>query len=313
MNTGKKIVVLGSNGFIGTHLVSWLSSQGYSVAGVDMVDKVDATLGLKKANHFYKLVLPDHSFEKLLSEFKPGAIISASGPASVAHSILDPSADFVGSVDVTFFVLESIRKVLPECRFLMLSSAAVYGNPATLPIDEKAVLSPISPYGYHKMMCEFLMKEYFEIYQVRTSVVRIFSAYGPGLRKQILWDVYKKAISHKQVRLFGTGKETRDFIHIRDIVRAIQMLLEKTNFSGDVFNVANGYEVSIEKLSQLFLAALGMEDKEIVFSGETKVGDPKRWRADIAQLKRIGYHQTISLEQGVDEYAKWVLEGGDPR
>jgi UDP-glucose 4-epimerase len=302
----KIIIVLGSSGFIGAHLVSRLRSQNYYVVGVDMVERVDLTLGLKTPDRFYKLILPDQRFEKVLEEIKPDTVINASGPASVASSLLDPAKDFNGSVDLCFFVLEALRKVLPECRFLLLSSAAVYGNPANLPVKEIAPLAPISPYGYHKMMCEALLKEYFLIYGVETSVVRIFSAYGPGLRKQILWDIYHKAITNKQVELFGTGEETRDFIFVQDVAYSIQLILEQGTFNADLYNVANGREVSVKELGQLFLSSLGLKNVEMVFSGQAKSGDPKRWCADIGQIRKMGYSPSVSLERGIPEYAGWI-------
>ena len=306
MINNKRIIVLGSSGFIGSHLVSWFRSQDYHVAGVDMANNAALALGLKEPDIFYRFILPDKRFEDVIKEFRPEAIINASGPSSVANSLLNPAADFYGSVNLGFSVLESIRKVLPDCRYLLLSSAAVYGNPAYLPVSEDTKLNPISPYGYHKMMCEELIREYFDIYGVRTSTVRIFSAYGPGLRKQILWDIYHKAIKNKQVDLFGTGEETRDFIYIQDITYSIQLILERSIFNADIYNVANGYEVNIRELTQLFLSSLGMKNVDIAFSGEIKPGDPQRWCADIQKIKQLGFVSHFDLEYGLAEYVRWI-------
>lgn len=301
-----RVIVLGSGGFIGAHLVSWLRSQNYYTVGIDTVDRADPTLGLENAELFHQLALPDQCFDEILRETKPDVIINAAGPASVANSLLDPATDFNGSVNLCFFALEALRRILPECRFLLLSSAAVYGNPLSLPVKEGDPLNPISPYGYHKMMCETLAREYFDIYGIRSSIIRIFSAYGPGLRKQVLWDIYRKAIINKQVTLYGTGEETRDFIFVRDIAYAIQLILEQGTLNADSYNVANGYEVSIKELGRLFLSSLEMENAKVVFSGETKLGDPKKWCADISQIRNMGYAPHVSLEQGILEYVKWV-------
>ncbi|MBI5308208.1 MAG: GDP-mannose 4,6-dehydratase [Planctomycetes bacterium] len=306
MTNSKCVIVLGSSGFIGSHLVSWLRSYGYYVVGIDMVDRVDSTIILIKPDIFYQLVLPDQHFEDILKEIKPDVVINASGPASVANSLLDPTADFTGSVNLCFFVLEALRKILPECRFLLLSSAAVYGNPSYLPVEETASSNPISPYGYHKMMCEILVREYFNIYGIRTSTVRIFSAYGPGLRKQILWDIYLKVIKNKQVELFGTGKETRDFIFVQDVAYAIQLILEQGAFDAEIYNVANGCEVSIEELGRLFLSSLKVGNWKLAFSSVTKPGDPKRWCADIGKIKSLGYSPQVGLENGILQYVKWA-------
>jgi UDP-glucose 4-epimerase len=306
----KNVIVLGSSGFIGGQLVSWLRTQGYFVAGIDSVNERDLFLGLKKPNLFFQLNLPDKKLGQIIKEVGPVSIINASGPASVGDSILNPSMDFYGSVGVNFSVLETIRTVLPDAKYLMLSSAAVYGNPVSLPIRESHTLNPISPYGYHKVMVETLIEEYCNVYGLHTCSARIFSVYGPGLKKQILWDIYQKSGKDMPISLFGTGEESRDFIFVQDIAHAIQIILEKSNFTGNIYNIANGYEVSIKKISRLFVDALDFENKEIVFTGETKLGDPKRWHADIEQINKMGYSPSVSLEQGIYEYAKWVKKYG---
>lgn len=308
MAENNRVMVLGSNGFIGMHLVSQLRSQNYHVVGVDRNPGVVTPVsGLAAPDEFYPLNLPDQRFEDILQETKPSAIVNASGPASVAYSFHDPRADFSGSVDVCFFILETMRKTLPDCRFLFLSSAAVYGNPTSLPVKETDPLRPISPYGYNKQICELLLQEYFSVYGLKTSILRIFSAYGPGLKKQILWDLYLKSMKNERVDLFGTGDETRDFIFVQDLACAIQLILEQGVFHADIYNVANGHEVTIKTLAQLFLSSLKIE-KEMHFSGETKVGDPKKWCADIEKIMGLGYAPKVSLEQGVFAYANWLKE-----
>jgi nucleoside-diphosphate-sugar epimerase len=155
-------------------------------------------------------------------------------------------------------------------------------------------------------MCELLAQEYHAIYGIQTGSVRIFSAYGPGLRKQILWDIYQKALKSEKIALFGSGEETRDFIFVEDIARAIQLVLEKGVFNGNTYNLGSGTEVSIRELGELFLSSLGMKNAKLIFSGETKPGDPLRWCADIELIKGLGFAPGTQLEQGLLEYARWV-------
>ena len=127
---------------------------------------------------------------------------------------------------VTAFLLETLRTYLPSCRFVFLSSAAVYGNPQQLPSPRRSPCHPISPYGYHKYICEMLCREYGSIYSIKSSVLRIFSAYGERLRKQVIFDLCRKFSDPalKTVEVYGTGDETRDFIHARDIAQAIDRI-----------------------------------------------------------------------------------------
>ena len=156
-------------------------------------------------------------------------------------------------------------------------------------------------------MAEQLCNYYNRVHGYHIRSVRIFSAYGSGLRKQLLWDIYQKYQNTGKINLFGTGEETRDFIHVSDILRALELILA---YEGpeEIFNVANGEEVSIRELAETYAQILG-ESKDIVtFNGETKPGDPKNWRADISLLKKLGYEKKMDLAEGISDYVNWVRQ-----
>ena len=132
----------------------------------------------------------------------------------------DPGDDFRINTSMTFETLEAVRTQVPDCHFLLASSAAVYGEPPSLPVTEDAPLRPLSPYGFHKMQAEAMCREYAALHGLTTTALRIFSAYGPGLRRQVLWDICHKALTSPPVRLHGTGSESRDFVFVDDIAAA---------------------------------------------------------------------------------------------
>jgi UDP-glucose 4-epimerase len=215
-----------------------------------------------------------------------------------------PAADFQGNATLTFEMLDVLRQHAPGCRFLLLSSAAVYGNPATLPVSEDHPIAPLSPYGYHKRQAELLCEEFSRIYGLPTASARIFSAYGPGLRRQVVWDVCEKVLTTGRLTLHGTGSESRDFIHAADIARALCMVAEKAPCEGEIYNLASGRAVTIDELATLLLEAL---DSRVVpvFNGTATPGDPLHWRADMTKLSTLGFAPAISLEQGVRAVAAW--------
>lgn len=300
-----KVLITGSNGFLGRYISEEYYRNGWSVYGLDR----DLSQIERKNDHCfserYFIELPNPELDEILQKNLPDLIVHAAGPSSVQDSMKDPGRDFSGSIGVLFPVLNSVREFSPESRLIYLSSAAVYGDPSSCPISENSRLNPVSPYGYHKMLCEKIIKEFFHIYAIGGCSVRIFSAYGPGLKRQVLWDIYKKAVKDQKVSLSGTGDETRDFIHAADIARGIFSIGEKGNFSGEIYNLGSGKETSILELSLLMVKNL-KTDVPVQFSGLKRKGDPDRWVADISKLKKLGFSPTISLKDGISSYLKWL-------
>ena len=298
------IVITGVTGFIGSYLARYFSEQGWSVIGIDRTPASNALL--TNLSSFHCLKLPDPAFGILLKDSSPQLCIHCAGTASVSQSIIDVSADFYANTVLTFEVLNALRLSAPRCRLIFLSSAAVYGNPPDLPISEDVPLRPISPYGYHKLLCEKLAEEFHAIYGVRTCAVRIFSAYGRGLRRQVLWDICTKALNSDRVELLGTGNETRDFVHVQDIAQGIALIADRAPFQAEAYNLATGEETKIRDLAEILIAALG-QGVEIEFPGTLRAGDPLRWCADIARLSELGYRPQIPVAIGAADYARWVL------
>jgi len=140
---------------------------------------------------------------------------------------------------------------------------------------------------------------------MRGCSVRIFSAYGYPLRRQVLWDVTRQIIAERAVKLFGTGEETRDFVHARDVARGVRMVIDNSAFEGEAYNLATGQETSIRDLVGMVTAALG-RTPEVQWSGTARVGDPNNWRADIGRIAALGFTPRVSIADGVREYVKWV-------
>jgi len=301
VNTSERLLVLGASGFLGTAISTYFSSLGIPVVGIDVVPPQDKHI----YSDFYQSERLEGILETALARHQPTYLFHVAGNANVGRSIEDPRYDFVNSVDLFSLVLDHVRRVSLETKVLFTSSAAVYGQPKDLPITEELAPSPISPYGYHKWMCEQLSREYNSLYEVSVASIRIFSAYGAGLRKQILWDLCEKCRRDGPVQLGGDGSETRDFIHAKDIARAISCIVRGGTFNGEVYNVASGVETSISDLAHHVLSAYGIPFDRLEFSGSSRVGDPKNWRADVSNLEALGFSPTIDFAAGVAEYVDW--------
>jgi len=299
--TMKNILIIGSRGFIGKELKKYLCEKGYSVWGADVIN--DYT----ENNHYFIIDATNSNFHNLFENNKFDLCINCSGAASVPDSLENPMRDYNLNTVNVFKLLDAIKMYTPMCKFINLSSAAVYGNPNKLPITESLMNSPVSPYGIHKFMSEQICSEYHTFFNIPTCSLRIFSAYGEGLKKQLFWDLYKKTAYNKEIILFGTGEESRDFIYIKDLIQAIYRVAKNGDFKGDVINVANGREVFIKNCVAMFY---GFFDKKIVyeFSGKGRKGDPNNWVADISILKKLGYQQKYELTDGLYNFYKWIKE-----
>jgi UDP-glucose 4-epimerase len=291
------ILIIGSKGFIGTHVRRHFA-PGHTVWGADVaVDYTDA--------HYLLVDATNPDFRALFETVPFDVCINCSGAASVPDSLNHPLRDYLLNTANVYRLLDAIRLHAPCCKFVNLSSAAVYGNPTDLPVSESAPTIPLSPYGLHKLAADSACKEYARFFGIRTCSLRIFSVYGNGLKKQLFWDLYQKSKQTEAMTLFGTGRESRDFIHVSDLARAIDLVCQKASFAGEAINVANGEEVFVENAVRLLLEALRWEGR-IAFSGETRAGDPTNWAADISRLERIGYRPQKRLAEGLVEYATWA-------
>jgi UDP-glucose 4-epimerase len=298
------VLVTGVAGFIGRHVACLFSSQGYDVIGIDILSPNDVALPSLNLRKYFQLQLPDTKLNEILKHYEIEACIHCAGRASITESVNDPVPDFYSGVPTTFEILNALRLHRPNSKFVFLSSAAVYGNPASLPISETALVNPISPYGFHKLQCELLCKEFSQVYGLRTTSLRIFSAYGPGLRRQVVWDIFQKAHTAPVLSLQGTGNESRDFIHAEDISGAIMSVVKNGLFEGEVYNVATGREVKISQLAELMMASLDIK-KGIEFDGIVPAGVPQNWRADISKIQGLGFLPSIALEKGIADFVDW--------
>jgi UDP-glucose 4-epimerase len=293
----KRVLILGSGGFIGQHLSQYLA-QTHDVW----------TCSRTGSSHHAHVVIdplqPD--YRTLIRHVQPDVCINCSGAANVSASFLNPTADFELNVALVSHLLSAIREEAPNVKFIHLSSAAVYGNPNQLPVREDEIAKPMSPYGYHKMMAEAVCRSYTALFGVQTLSLRIFSAYGPMLSKQLFWDIFRQWRDRNFVELGGTGDETRDFIYVEDVCQAIKAVMNGATFDGSAINVGSGIAVSIKEAANTLLEYYGGNSAS--FTGKRREGDPVSWQADIQLLRSYGFRPAVSIQDGLKETAEWHAE-----
>jgi UDP-glucose 4-epimerase len=219
--------------------------------------------------------------------------------------LADPDEDRRRSVGVLEQVLDYLRHHAPGARLIFPSSAAVYGH-AGGPALEDTALDPISPYGRHKAMAEALIAEAASALGLDAVIIRFFSAYGPGLRKQLLWELGQRlAARPAEVELSGTGDETRDFLFVDDATALIGLAagLERRDEPW-VLNGGAGEAVSVRQVAQGLAEALGALSR-ILFNGIDREGDPRSLVADIGRAAALGFRPRVGLDEGLARYARW--------
>lgn len=292
-----KILIIGSKGFIGSHCFDFFSQQN-EVWGCDVLLDYNSS-------RYISIDAVDSDFLEIFRQHKFDVCINCSGAANVPFSLQKPFNDFKLNTLNVFKILEAIRLCTPNCKFITMSSAAVYGNPESLPISETQKNMPVSPYGFHKMMAEQICAEFSRFWGIKTCCLRIFSAYGPRLKKQLFWDLYHKIVEQEQPTLWGTGNESRDFIFISDIIKIIDLAIRHSKFDGEIVNVANGEQTTIRKVAETVKIITGTK-KIILFNGEERKGDPINWEADISIIKKWGYNKSVNIEDGISLYIDWI-------
>lgn len=291
---------MGSEGFIGSYLVKYFLNLGYSVSGCDLKEISNTRYSYKKVSIF------SPEFEKVFKNQEFDVCINASGSGNVAFSVADPLSDFEVNTFSVAKVLNTLIRLKTTCKYIHISSAAVYGNPKYLPVNEFDEMVPVSPYGYHKFMSELLCKEFHFFYNVPIVILRPFSVYGNGLNKQLLWDICEKINAADSITLYGTGNESRDFVHISDLCELVSIIISKSLFNGDIYNVASGVETTIRQIADIFEYSF-QNKKKILFSGKSKIGDPINWKADISKINQLGFRPNVSLEKGIKDYIDWYF------
>jgi len=305
VSLGEVVLLTGASGFLGSYMARELSAAGHRVIGLDAVQPPPERAG--ELAVFYRIRLPDPGLEGVVSRHRPWACLHCAGGSSVPASLSEPWRDFQAGAVVTYQLLEVLRRLAPECRTVFMSSAAVYGDPPGLPVSESAPAAPLSPYGLHKLMAEQAGALFRRLYGLPFAALRVFSAFGEGLRRQVVWDLCRKVLREGRLYLMGTGRETRDFIHAADVARAARLVAERAPLQGEVYNLALGRELSIAELARLVAGELGYRGA-VEFDGLLPAGTPRRWRADTARLQALGFRPRVELEEGLRAFVRWCRE-----
>jgi UDP-glucose 4-epimerase len=298
----KSILITGVAGFLGYNTAKYFKASGCNVTGIDVLDIAGRKNPVDK---FIKDYLSLASLADIGNEFD--VIVHCAGSGSVAYSNELPLDDFERNVTSLLLVLEYMRLHNTQAKLIYPSSAAVYGQREDVPISESDPCSPISPYGFHKMIGEVLCKSYGFNFHLNISVIRFFSLYGVGLRKQLLWDACDKFMKNDKIVCFsGNGKETRDWLNVNDAVSLIYRVAEARD-RHETVNGGSGEKFSISNILNTISREMGKQ-QQVVFDGKIRPGDPRHYHANISKARSYGWEPVTLIEAGIKEYVAWYRQ-----
>lgn len=300
------VLITGAKGFIGRHLSKHLSGQNIKVAGLGHGAWVEEEFSKWGLSYWLNGNITQSNLDNLADDIGlPDKIFHLAGGSSVGLSLQIPEEDFQRSVDSAFRLLEWTRHNNPKARLILASSAAVYGNNYSRPMCESDTILPYSPYGYHKRMSELLFESYSKNFGLYTSIVRLFSVYGPELHRQLLWDLCCRFSSYpKNIKLHGSGSEKRDWIYVMDAVNNLAQVVNYADPKCFIANGGSGIATSVREIAE-FVNDLWGNKTKLHFSGVSRPGDPQYMVANIDFMQTKDLLCKISWQEGIKEYISW--------
>ena len=294
-----KIVVTGGAGFIGSNLIDELVKLKYNVIAIDNLSTgliKNLNHNLKKINFFKIDISKKENISKLNKVFKNvDCVYHLAGLADIIPSIENPYRYYETNVTGTLNILQA-SKLNKIKKFIYAASASCYGKSPTLPTDEKCKVHTEYPYALTKNLGEKLVLHWEKIYKLDSSSFRFFNVYGPrsrttGAYGAVFGIFLSQKINRKPLTIVGDGKQTRDFIHVSDLVNALVLALKRSK-SGEIYNIGSGKETSVNQIAKL------IGGKKIFIP--KRPGEPQRSLANINKAKKhLGWRPKVNISEGV--------------
>ncbi len=331
-----KILVTGTAGFIGYHLVNELVKRGDEIIGIDSINNyyavslkegrlADAGIVNISENLTQSIKYPNYSFQKLditdeqgldqlFAEQKFDKVIHLAAQAGVRYSIENPKSYIQANVVGFINILENCRQHKVQ-HLVYASSSSVYGDADVVPFsEEQRVDHPVSLYAATKKSNELMAHTYSHLYQLPTTGLRFFTVYGPWGRPDMAPMLFANAIKKEQpIKVFNNGDLSRDFTYISDIVAGIIGVLDNAPTENEekpfyrLFNIGNSSPVKLMDFIQTMEDAMGKPAIKEMYPMQP--GDVKQTYADVSALKKAtGYEPKINLKEGIGEFVKWYLD-----
>lgn len=301
--SGQRILVTGGAGFIGSHIAETLVTDN------DVVVLDDLSSGTREyVPDTAEVIEGDIRDRETVSEAMAGVdiVFHQAAIVSVERSVADPEETHDVNLRATLQLLEVARR--ESAKVIFASSAAIYGQPNDVPIGESDPKQPTSPYGLSKLTADQYIRLYADLYDLEAISLRYFNVYGPrqtgGDYSGVISIFLQQAQNGEPLTVHGDGEQTRDFVHVRDVVQA-NLLAAKYGTKGDVYNVGTGESVSIRELAEIVRSVAGSRKSNRIKHIDARDGDIDRSQADITSIvSELGFEPNIQLKDGLKELGR---------
>jgi len=308
-----KCLVTGAAGFVGINLCERLLNDEHDVIGIDNFivstpDELMNTCGSHNNFHFHELDFTEKSSSFVFKNID--IIYHLGGMSGVRESILYPDVWFKNNVIGTFNILEMAR-LYNINKVVIASSSASIGD-VDPPIHENIPMNPISPYGASKGFKELYASAYYHAYGIETSALRFSNVYGTHstIKISLVAKFIRKIMKGEELNIYGSGKQTRDFIYVSDLVNAI-IAAGDANVGGEIFQISTGVETSVNEMVSCICKVMknyGFEIPKINYTDPAKGDIMTNYAINEKARKMLKWEPFIDIENGLNETVKWFIK-----
>jgi UDP-glucose 4-epimerase len=318
---GRRVLITGGLGFIGSSLAHELVGAGADVVLVDsLVPEYGGNLenirGIEDLVHVnVSDVRDEHSLRRLVQgrEF----LFNLAGQTSHLDSMRDPFTDLEINSRAQLAILEACRHHNPAISTVFASTRQIYGSPVYLPVDEKHPIAPVDVNGINKTAGEWYHLLYGRVYGMRVAVLRLTNTYGPRMRvrdarQTFLGWWFRLILEGRELTIYGDGSQRRDFTYVDDATRAFLLAAVREEASGQVYNLGSREVVALQELAELVVDVNGSGSLDLVpFPEDRKAIDIGDYYADFAKIEReLGWSPAVGLREGIGQSLDFYREHG---
>ena len=303
-----KFLITGGAGFIGSNTAEYFYNNGHDVYILDNLStgKIE-NIPFIPDDHFLNIDIREYNkVELLIKEHQFDVIIHLAAVVSVVDTINDPITSNEVNIVATLKLLEFNRKHNKNIKKIVFaSSAAIYGKDPILPKCVNSAVRPESPYAIQKYAGEQYLRVYSKLYSLPTVQLRFFNVYGPKQNPKspysgVLSIIKERFDSNGKFIFNGDGLQSRDFVYVKDVVKAITIVIDSNEAIGNIYNVGSGKANTLLTVFEIFKKNY---NKEVEFEfAEERLGDVKHSLADISDLQGLGYTSEYDVVKGLSEY-----------